>query len=323
MSATAFSRLAPEIWDEVFNHLMPIQRVSLSYYWTGIAPVVDCASNEEDPLKQSINALARTPHLLFPRSRHRYWCALLRNATWMLQIHSHDNLDSAQHLIRLEDFFGCAVRKIVAVIDTLRWYGSEYSTGYGSDEVPLTVGVLSNVTELLHGLKGIQQLSIAVESEVDGDGQAGWMESEFFALLLDDTEGIRLPSKYKYKGVARGGWIAAWKNSAVPDLQVLVRIYNHNHLDGHQFLTEENITAIWTHGLLEECREAARTWQIGGCEEEEARLFTRRLAKCRNRAEDRVLVEDGRQDPEESKYAEGRGVIARGSTWHCTCGMDV
>jgi len=361
--ATPLSRLPPELWDKIFSYLMPEKEVALEK-WSGCAPRIRWDGKEDPKTAETMDLLSKTPHLLFPGSRYRYWCLLILNATWVIKTCTRDSRNPSDDLIHLQDFFGFSVRRILALIGHVM-YDKERpwddTSNQSSDDLATTASTLAHVTKVLKISKDIKKFTIRVHLEdrlVDDDHK--WARHELTSILLEEPEHVKRWRKVEDVNASLDSWTAAWIDSGIVDFQVLIRYYkwsafktyhppplptistpsdsrsvSHPNIPGplprpQLWFADANITAIWTHAVKSESKAALKDFWCPKHNRNESLEVIRRLKKCKNRPEDRVLIdgdccadiddEDTLKSTENAGQAEER---IRRLHWHCECGAQI
>lgn len=356
---------------------MPEKEVALQK-WSGCAPRIRWDEKEDPITMKTMDLLSKTPHLLFPGSRYRYWCLLILKATWVIKTCSRDSRNSSDDLIHLQKFFGFSVRRVLALVGHLK-YGNEQpildefdqsrDDGHSppADVLATTASTLAHVTKVLKVLRGIKKFTIRVDLEdrwVDDDHK--WMRHELTSILLGEQEHVERWRKIADVNSSFDSWTTSWIDSGIVDFQVLIRYYwwtkeqakaepksqskskttreqeqerEREREEKKQqqqpktilWVYDQNITAIWTHAMKSESKSALKGFWCPRHHREESWEVVRQLKKCKNRPEDRVLIdgdccadvdddEDTLESTENAGQAEQR---TKRLHWHCECGAQI
>jgi hypothetical protein len=240
---TTTTRLPPEVWDRVFDFLLPIQEVELQEWrrdkdrtWQQYAPAVRCTSHEDRDLDMAVRALTETPNLLFRGSRLRYWITLMHKAVWRIEWDPDEIRQPGYNLIKLEHYFGSSVHHVAARIDdTDHEYGPTDTHIWEEDQAE---GTISLALDVLHHLRQLQSFVFRVEVEDEDAEGDEWLSRENFQVIFEKR---------------------AWKDSlnhyGPIDFHVVYQTFHR--VDGKlKLYLEEDITGVWSLGLeeiVEEC----------------------------------------------------------------------
>lgn len=270
-NTTAMSRLPLELWDQIFDHLVPNHEVTQE--WPSVrprvtshgtrtqpAPVLRCTQGEGPALDMAVRALTDTPNLLFRGSHHRYWSTLIREAVWRVEWDPNGVRHPVDDLSKLVQYFGSSssVRHVMLRIEGMFpfWPAYDDLEERATGATERATGASELGSHVIRKFRELRSFNIRIEVHGRGHAEEGdWLEYEMFRFLFKKSWGPRYKGNWKY---ALDEWGLKYFRVVVPTFKEITE-------DQLELFLEEDVTAVWSLGLEQHVEDYER----GECTEEQ------------------------------------------------------